>query len=222
MAEEINNQQTLTDVVDVTTAGGGRNDSDEVVTNLKDTLGKALGRTFKDDETALAAVKETFNYVGWTGKVRPAFEQLKAKLGGEDAAIKYMDEQSKPTQSQPEIKPAPVQDEAMAQKVAGLEKMVKDSQFYSDKPEFKPYKSLIDSLGSDPEKVVASEVFKTTHSKLMAHDEAEKTKSVIHSNPRIGQATDKVTKARDAVKAGNQSEASALAIDSVLDAFERK
>lgn len=220
MPEEINTQETLADGVDVASADGGRNDSDEVA-SLKDILGETLGRDFKDDETALKAVKDTFNYVGKVGKVLPVFEQLKSKFGSEDAVLKFM-EQSQTTQNQqnPAVQ---TQNDApeLAKKVESLEQMLKETQFYAEKPEFKPYKDLIKSLGNDPEKVVESEVFKTTYSKVKSHDEAEKTKSVIHSNPRIGQATDKMSKASEAAKTGNFEESKRLAVDAVLDAFER-
>lgn len=225
MAEVINPQKTVPSGADVTPPEGGRNDSEEVV-SVAEMLSEATGRTFKDDEAALSSVRETYKYVGWGGKVKPVFEQLKAKLGSEDAAIKFMEEQAKTTttQSQPETKPEVVQpkDDGLAKEVEGLKLSLKEKDFYLDNPDYKPYRDLIRSLGSDPEKVIQTDVFKSTFSKLKAHDETENSKSVIHSNPRIGQVTDKISKAREAVKAGNHSEAAANAVDAVLDAYERK
>lgn len=222
MAEQINTQETLADGVDVASADGGRNDSKEV-TSLKDVLGESLGRTFKDDETALTAVKETFNYVGKVGKVLPVFEQLKSKMGGEEAVIKFMEQSiNNQSQNQAEVKvEAPKVDTVLAQKVETLEQTLKESLFFAEQPEYKPYKDLIKSFGNDPEKVIQSEVFKTTYAKLKTVDDAEKTKSVIHSNSRIGQATDKMSQAAEAAKAGNMAEAGRIAVDAVLEAYEK-
>lgn len=155
-----------------------------------------LGKKFPDKNTALKALKDTFSYVG--------------KLGNE---VKTLKEQIAPSVAPPQ---------ELVQKVESLERTVKETQFYKEHPEYEAYKDLIASMGQDPQQVTQSEVFKTYFSKAKTADSYQQSKSVLHTNPRLGQVTDKITQAREAQKTGDHTAASRSAVSAVLDAFEAK
>lgn len=160
--------------------------------SLKDVLSKELGKTFPDDATAIKAIKDTFSYVGKAGQEikRLESEILQAKAQG--------------------IGP---------EKIQTLEKDIQDMKFYSENPEYKPYKDFIETFGSNPADIVKDEKFKTWYSKVKAADEAEKSKSVVMGNSRIAGATDKLTKAKEQMASGNFEEAKDAATQAVLDAY---
>ncbi len=106
------------------------------------------------------------------------------------------------------------------QELEGIAKSTKDSLFYSEHPELKPYRQIIEAMGNDPDKVSQSEIFKGVVTKLQAHEEMEKSKSVLQSNPRLGVATDKMTQAKEAQQAGKPDEARASATAAVIEAYE--
>ena len=95
------------------------------VAEIKDVLSELLGKKFPDDETALKAVKDTFSYVGKAGQ---ELKELRAKA------------------QQPAENVDP-------NKFVSREEFLKAS-FYSENPEYKPYKSIIDKFGSNPSEVV--------------------------------------------------------------------
>ena len=92
-------------------------------------------------------------------------------------------------------------------------------KFYSDNPQFKPYKNVISKLGSDPAKVVEDPEFKQILDNANRFQEIETSRSVLHSNPRLGKASDGITEAREAVKNGDYNAANNKAVESVIDAF---
>lgn len=153
-------------------------------------LNEALGKEYPDKETALKSIKDTFSY---TGKRK------------EDIINEF-----KKTTNENEL----------ANKVSSLEGMLKESNFYAEHPEYKPYKDLVAKFGS-PEEAIKDEGFQKTFKKLSAFDEAEKTKSVLHSNPKLGKITDKMTEAKTALAAGDRNKAGESAVAAVLEAYEK-
>jgi hypothetical protein len=81
---ENNTNEPLAGAVNVAAADGGVAVAPEVI-SVKDLLSEALGKDFKDDETALKAVKDTFKYVGEYGQVKPFIDQ--AKQAAKDQGI---------------------------------------------------------------------------------------------------------------------------------------
>lgn len=214
--EEIITQETIDGGVDVAPSSGEGADSrvegDAQSESIKDVLGKALGKTFKSDESALKAVVDTSKYVGKVGKVLPIVEKLKAVYGNEDNVLKLMEDLT----NKPAASEAPKAPEAVAEVQTLKEKM-----FFLEHPEYKDHAPLIKALGTDPEKVIASEAFKGVYEKLKTVNESQNAKSVIHSNPRIGQATDKQAQAAELRAKGDYSGGAKLAVEAVLDAYER-
>lgn len=216
MASDFNNPETVTDAQNVDAPEGNGNVNPDVV-QLKDVLSDALGRQFKDDQAALKAVKETFSYVGRVGKYQKAIESVKSHrgFGSDDEAVKYiMDELNKPEAT------AKPDTGDLANKINSLENALSQAQFYNEHPEYKPHKDLIAKFGTNPADVVSTDEFKGLFAKLEKADEVEKSRSVIHSNPRLGAVNDKMGQARDALKAGDGSQAAKLAIDAVNEAYQ--
>lgn len=104
-------------------AEGGRNDG--VVKNFVEVVNETLGTNFKDDETALRTLKERDDYLnqlrGSFGKFSPVLERLKAQHGGEEGAIKFMEDLTKKNDP---IAPAPA-----AAPAAAAQPTVDPSQF---------------------------------------------------------------------------------------------
>lgn len=95
--------------------------------------------------------------------------------------------------------------------------------FYLKHGDLEPYKELIDAraktLGVSPSEVVEKDDYmKATLEKLRGYDDTEKAKSVLMSNPRLGQVTDKLQVAREAASKGDFVAAESNAVKAVMDA----
>jgi len=112
------------------------------------------------------------------------------------------------------------QSQANPQELQQMANRLTETEFYLEHPEYKPYRDVVRKFGSDPAEAVKDPTFQQTFEALKAKDDAEKSKSVVHSSPRLGQATDSLSQAKEAQKAGNAYEASALAVKAVRDAFD--
>lgn len=173
-------EETLSGVEQNELAMSDGNEADSNVmgtVTVSELLSQTLGKEFTDDETALKAVKDTFSYVGEYGKLKPLVE----KLGGVEAVIKKMEEEQVVTTTEPVKQDSTQVDE--------LTRTVKEMAFYNDHPELKPYKDVISAMGSDPNEVVQSEVFKKVYEPLKSRDESNTEKSVLHSNSRLAEVT---------------------------------
>lgn len=196
--------------------GLGTDDQTQEVVSVKDILSQTLGKDFKDDASALKAVKDTFDYVGKAGKYQKPIQAVREakNFGNDEQAIKYIMENITP-----ETAPAPVQPAPDNTRLDALEKELKETRFYAENPDLKPHADLIRSLGSDPYEVVSKDVFKNTVEKLKAYDEKENSKSVLHSNQRLGVVTDTLSQARQAASQGDHTAAAAKAIEAVNEAY---
>lgn len=189
--DETINTEFLPDVAELSTAGEGVSGENASDLSLSE-LNSVLGKQFPSKDAALKAVKDTFGYVGKVGQLEKQVSELRGKLE---------------TTKAPEFEA----------KLSELERTVKVDKFYSQHPEYKDYDKLISSMGSDPAQVVESEVFKSAFQKLQAADAIEKSRSVLHSNPRLGQVSDKIQQAQNSLSEGNRSEAAKLAVEAVVD-----
>lgn len=220
MDTEINTQEAIPGGGDVSPADGVRND--ESVVNqptLRDVLGQTLKREFKTDEDALAAVKNTFSYVGEYPKFKPFVEKMKATFGGDGTkGLKFMEEAiQNSTQKTETTAPVAPQGDYISRSQYEADK------FFASRPDLTAHREVLEALQAKSGKALAETAempsFKTLVEKAKLHDESEGSKSVLHTNPRIGAATDKITKARDAVKAGDHDTAKATAVSAVLDSI---
>lgn len=154
-------------------------------------LNQSLGKDFKDLPTALKSIKDTYNYVGKAGQAEKELKKIKeAATGGDQSKLEEQ-----------------------------LKEIRKD-MFFDKNPEFKEHRKLIEKLGGDPAEVVNSEEFKTIFEKAKGFDETQKLKTVLNSNPRIAQATDKLTQAKKLQDQGQTDEAASMVVKGVLEALQ--
>jgi hypothetical protein len=202
--ESQEDSQTLPDEQELDSSDG------KEAVNLKDVLGKTLGKEFPDEETALKAVKDTFSYVGKAGQeVKHLQEELqKAK---QSANPDFM------------------------HKVESIEKELNDIKFYNENPDYKPYREVIEKFGSNPAEVIKDEGFQQLYEKVSAFDKSESSKSVLQSNPRLAKVTDNISESRKALQEAKKRNAEGdsmgstqayndgktKAIGAVLDAYEK-
>lgn len=155
-------------------------------------INKTLGKDFKDKETALKALADTNSYVG---KLNNELSQLKKQSA------------------------ANPQDNTLADKVANLEKTLAQKDFYTANPQYNT-KEIKKILGDNPINAIADEDMKRAADAIVAQNEAVKSKSVLHSNPRLGKVTDKFTQAQELRKAGNETAGRQAVTEAVIDAYE--
>lgn len=147
---------------------------------VKDVIGQALGKEFKDDESALKSVKDTFSYVGKNK------DQIKEEVLSE---LKDSGE-------------VPQTPDDLANTVKSLNDKLTASEFYAEHPEYKEHKDLISQLGGNPADVVESEVFKSVYAKIgKASESEEDSKSVLQSNQRIAGDTSNTDYVKEVQKA---------------------
>lgn len=128
-------------------------------------LNQMLGRQYADVPTALAAIRETYSFVG--KKVEPVVAANPAPV-------------------------VPNPNEGMATK--DEVKRLSEDLFYSQNPQYKDYRSLISKMGGSPSEVVESAEFKPLFEKATTAD-AGSASSVVHSNARLSQPNTKVEEA---------------------------
>lgn len=209
--------EALPDVsADVQTAGGEETASkgDESLASI---LSRELGKNFKDNDSAIKAIKDTFNYVGKAGGILKQNEELKSKLSMLDQQTTQQGQTSAQT-VQPQNTPAP-QDSVTKELMDKIDKL----DFYDANPDLKEHSNVIEGLAKETGKkrseLLQSDTFKTLIEKAKSFDAQERSKSVLTSNPRLGQIKDKISEAREIAK-DNPSQAQNAAIGAVMDAFE--
>ncbi len=198
MEEEINPIETVpgADGNDVVASESTVNDSQTV--SLKDIVKELTGREYKDDEDAKKGIAETYKFV----------------------TKKMDDNQPAPDVAAPAA--TPQVDPGIVTEVETLKRQVQESNFYASNPEYNTpeARALISKFGGSPEEVIKDEVFQTAYGAIKANAEIEKSKSVLQSNPRLGQVTDKITQAREALQNGNQTVAETNAVSAVMEAYD--
>lgn len=201
MEKETQPNETQPEGEDVTPAGGsdGGSEAEAKETgqaasmsefSLED-INKALGKDFKTKDDALQSIREANTTLSQT---QNELHQLKRER--EQGSTGNDD------------------------RIASLEREVRETQFYAKNPQLEPYKDLISSMGQDPREVVSDKSKKEVLDKLIAHDEQEKSKSVLMSNPRLGKVQDKISDARKSASEGDYAKAEQDAVEGVIDAFQ--
>lgn len=152
-------------------------------------INNLTGRNYKDIETARKGLTDTYKFIGKAGKIEAEKKQLQERVEEQD-------------------------------KILSTElSQLKQTLFYTQNPQYSPYKDIISSMGSDASKVVESEAFKKVFESLSAAEQAKKSKSVLETNPRIGEAKTKIDEAKTLVKNGRYSEASEAAVQAVIESM---
>ena len=99
-------------------------------------------------------------------------------------------------------------------------KQIKENAFYAQHPELVEHRALLSKIDNNPEVAFQSPEFKLIYDKAKGYDETVKLKTVLESNPRLAQSRDNLTKAKEAVQSGNQTDAETFAVNAVLEAYK--
>lgn len=204
--------------------------------SLAKLLSEATGRIFKTDEDALRSVGETFKFVGDTGKYKGIVNSLKQHLNTDEKGVfSFMENLAQNPQEQ--LTPAPVaQTQAPApqnSELAAMRKELDEINYFKAHPEMEAFKDslvgLRDSTGKSLAEVAEMPAVKPLLEKARASVESESVRSVIHSSPRLGQVSDKVTESRDLLaKAGEtgdpryERQAHEAAVEAVIGAYDMR
>lgn len=147
-------------------------------------INTAMGKDFKDIDTALKSWKDTNAFVG-----RRKEDIAQELMAGNSETARQISE-------------------------------IKENMFFKDNPEYAPYRAAMAKMGSNPEVVAQMPEFKTIFEKAKGFDESQSQRSVLTSNPRLAASKDSITKAKEAVAAGNQEAAASLATQAVLESLQ--
>lgn len=101
-------------------------------------------------------------------------------------------------------------------------KQIKEQLFYTQNPQYAPYKETISAMGGNPAEVVEKDAFKKIFADLSEYEKTKNAKSVLVSNPRIGQAKTKLDEAKELHSKGQWSSAAQAATTAVLEAYDIK
>jgi hypothetical protein len=98
--------------------------------------------------------------------------------------------------------------------------------FYSRNADLEPYKDIINARAKDlnvrPADAVANDAsLKLTLEKLRGYDKTESAKSVLMTNPRLGQVTDDMQRAQEASAKGDYRTAEDAAVKAVTSLFKK-
>jgi len=161
-------------------------------------LNTLLGRNYASKDVALKSIKETYSYTGKVG-------QLEKQLAALSTAT-----------------PAPSNE--LESTVRSLQTQLEESTFISEHPELKEYLPTLREARANSGKslsdIVESPAFKPLFEKAIAHDATAKKRSVLESNPRLGQVRDKMQEARELNKTGDLVKAAETSVSAVLDAYD--
>lgn len=101
--------------------------------------------------------------------------------------------------------------------VARQLKEMKTELFYSKHPEYESFKGAISKMGENPADVIMMPEFKDIFDRASSFDKIQKTKTVLESNPRIGQIRNKQKEATEALQSRNYEKADSIAVESVIE-----
>lgn len=196
---------------------------DAAQASIKDILGQVLGKKFDSDDVALKSVKDTYSFVGKAGNYQKHMKVLTQKFGTDELGVLNKLESLSMENAQENV--APQQDTSLASVVQNLQAQLEETTFFAENPDLKEHKDLLKEIrgtsGKSYQDVVQMPAFKSLFEKARAADEMERSKSVLQSNPRLGQVRDKLSEAREAANSGNIEVARKSAVGAVLDAFEK-
>lgn len=187
--------------------------------SVKDILSETLGKNFSSDESALKFVKDNVSYVGKVRNYQPLIEKIEAKHGGQGEAIKVMEEI---------LKDQPKQEVVDTSKFAGREEVeaLRQEMWESKNPDLIPFKEIISDAakarGISLDEAKNLEGVKATIDKARAYEQIENSKSVLQTNSRLGQVTDKFAQANEFRAQGNTEAANATATSAVIEAYGLK
>lgn len=185
-------------------------------------LNEFLGKDYKDVDTALKSVKDTFSFVGKRDELRETLEGVMKATGSDEQTV--LEKLQSMSQTQ-ETNPESVDQVAELQKQMLAERQqYSEDRFFDKNPDFEGIKNIIKPLKGTAEfSAMSWDEFKDTDTVKAVFEtystaqEAQSKKSVVESNPRIGAASDKMSNARQALESGDMANARDSAIGAVVD-----
>jgi len=216
-----NQSTTVPDASQLSAAVGGDNGSAETL-EIRDYVNRLWGTNYADNDAAEKGLVETKAYVGKVGQVLPFFDKAKEKGIPTSKIFEAMDNVVNGAAQPSPIQISETDKFATKEQVAKLQADI----FYRDNPAVAPYRQAIDEFASATGKtqaeVITMEAFKNLIEGAKGFDEVQKAKSVLQTNPRLGVATDTLTKAQDALKNNApQSVVADLAVKAVMETFAK-
>lgn len=232
--DDVITPETLADAPQLSATDGGS--ADEAGSISLDELSKVLGKEYKDAETALKSVKDTFNYVGDVGKVKSLINNAKERLGTDEAGVLNALNKLMEPEKTPEVQAvAPAQ--PSAEGFITRDQYVED-MFFSKNENLAEVRDILTPLknASDTTKAmswndfIASEQAKKVVDTFSGYKEVQSKRSVLESNPRLGTATNKLDEARSLLEKATsapdmytarqaESAARTSAVEGVLEAY---
>jgi hypothetical protein len=194
--------------------------SEAASTGLKDELSDLTGKDFDSEEEARKWVEETNSYVGKAGKYEKAVSSvMESRDLDEDEAVEYIQNHFSDSSNESGQNPSDDNNEYLTKDE--FERM----QFYNNNPEYEDHKELIDSLAEandqSPSEVVESDEFNKLYEPAKAQKNSEDSKSVIHSNSRLGEVSDKMDEANEALEEGDERAAQNKAVGAVMEKMDQ-
>ncbi len=190
--KELNTPDTTVPRVemDVPTGEGVGNDASKVV-SLAELLNQEWGTQFKDDATALKGLKDN-RLAGKLGKYRPYIEQLESTRGGENQALKYMENIINQPEA-PQTPASPATPAVDANKFISKEQYERD-MWLSKNPTLADYAPVLDALkatnpGKSYDEVKELPAFKMLFDKASEADEMKNNRAPLTSSSRVVNTT---------------------------------
>jgi hypothetical protein len=211
--EELNNPSTT-----VPESSGEQSEGVENVAEakaIKDILGEAIGRNFKSDEDAIKSVRETFSYVGKAGQIEKNYNDLIKQINMDNEQNNGV--QVTPVAEQPNVD--------FSSEIKKVEEKFSEELFYSKNSQYEPYREVLTALktqhGKSLSEVVQLDSFNNLYEAAEAKAQADKNKTVLESNSRLGQVVDKFTEAKELMDK-NPEAAKDMATKAVIDIYNIK
>lgn len=200
MSEELNTPEAVPSASDVSAEEGGGAEASVSLQQIKDVLGK----DFKDADTALKSIKDTYNFVGSQAQYKEKISDIASKLGtDEDGVLSALESLTAQPKAQPKTPQAPTGDYVSREQY-------EQDQFFARNQELESLKDVLVPLKEAHKDLSWGEFIKQdTVSQLVdtykTASELQSKKSVVESNPRIAQMTDNYQKAAQALNESRQA-----------------
>lgn len=225
MSENVIPQESVPDAPHVSAPEGEGADTSRI--SLEE-LNETLGRDYKDVETALKSVKETYTFIGKRDELRQNLEQVMETTGQDESTVlnnlqKLMSQSEVP--AEPQAQPQPSDEiSSLKEQLALKDAQYAEDRFFDKNPDFETIKGIIKPLKNTSDfKDMSWDEFRDTDTvkgvfeTYSVANEAQSKKSVVESNPRLGAAVDKLSQARQAQTEGNDMVAKESAVGAVVD-----
>lgn len=219
---EVNPQETVPEVPLESTPEGASDDESQI---QLEKLNEILGRDYKDVDTALNAVKETYSFVGKRDELRQGLEDVMKATGSDESKTLEALQSLMSTTPEPQAQDKPEFDPDVLR--SELNARYEEDRFFDKNPDIEAMKDYIKPLknSSDEFKSMSWDEFSKTDAvarlseTFKGYEEANSKKSVVESNPRLGAISDKITQAREAQQSGNDVVAKETAVGAVVESL---